>query len=281
MNGVNFNTKQLQFKRTECNFFGQTVTPESMKTDDKKVEVIRQMKAPKEKRALHIFQGMVNYQKRYSAKLTRLFEPLKPLLREETEWTGDSLHQNAFDAIKEELSRTPVLAYFDRNAEHVVQTYASMIGLAIVLPQEGRPVICISRTQSPAEERYSNNEKELLGVVFAMERLLHCVYGEPVRVRTDHKPREMIWKKSISTASPRLQRLLLRLARYEIQVEYICGKDNSVADALSRLNPLSPKPMDAKQIDVIPVHHITSTVPATDDRLDRKELLPLLPLLID
>lgn len=91
----------------------------------------------------------------------------------------------------------------------------------------------------------------------------------------------MILKKSISTASPRLRRLLLRLARYEIQVEYICGKDNSVADALSRLNPLSPKPMDAKQIDVIPVHHITSTVPATDDRLDRKELLPLLPLLID
>ena len=147
------------------------------------------------------------------------------------EWTGDFLHQNAFDAIKEELSRAPVLAYFDRNTEHVVQTYASMIGLGTVLLQEGRPVICISRTQSPAEERYSYNEKELLGVVLAMERLLHCVYGEPVRVQTDHKPREMIWKKSISTSSPRLRRLLLRLARYEIQVEYICGKDNSVADA--------------------------------------------------
>lgn len=139
--------------------------PESMKTDDKKVEVIRQMKAPKEKKALQSFQGMVNYQKRCSAKLTRLFEPLKPLLREEMEWTGDSLHQNAFDAIKEELSRTPVLAYFDRNAEHVVQTYASMIGLGTVLLQEERPVICISRTQNPAsgndlEEKYFHCEPE-------------------------------------------------------------------------------------------------------------------------
>ena len=79
----------------------------------------------------------------------------------------------------------------------------------------------------------------------------------------------MIWKKSITTASPRLQRLLLRLARYEIQVEYICGKDNSIADVLSRVDPLSPKPMDAKQMDVIPVHHIISNVPATDNRLDR------------
>lgn len=163
-----------------------------MKTDDKEKK-----EKPKEKKALQSFQAMVNYQKRYSAKLTRLFEPLKPLLREEMEWTGDFLHQNAFDAIKEELSRTPVLAYFDRNTEHVVQTYASMIGLGIVLLQEGRPVICISRTQSPAEERYSYNEKELLGVVLAMERLPHCVYGEPVRVQTDHKPWAMIWKKSI------------------------------------------------------------------------------------
>ena len=106
-------------------------------------------------------------------------------------------------------------------------------------------------------------------MVFATERLHNYVFGEPVRVQTDHKPLEMIWKKSIATASPRLQRLLLRLARYEIQVEYICGKDNSIADALSRVDPLSPKPMDSKQMDVIPVHHITSTVPATDNPLDR------------
>lgn len=91
-----------------------------------------------------------------------------------------------------------------------------------------------------------------------MERLHNYVYGEPVRVQTDHKPLEAIWKKSIATASPRLQRLLLRLAGYEIQLEFISGKDNAVADSLSRVDPLSPKPMDAKQMDVIPVYQITS-----------------------
>ena len=91
------------------------------------------------------------------------------------------------------------------------------------------------------------------------------MFGEPVRVQADRKPLEMIWKKSIATASPRLQRLLLRLATYETQVEYICGKDNLIADALSRVDPLSPKPMDSKQMDMIPVHHITLTVPATDN----------------
>ena len=93
MNGIKFNPKKLQFKTTKCDFFGQTITPEGMKVDDKKVEAIKQMKAPKDKKALQSFQGMVNYLKRYSAKLTRLFEPLKPLLREEMEWTWDFNHQ--------------------------------------------------------------------------------------------------------------------------------------------------------------------------------------------
>ena len=107
-----------------------------------------------------------------------------------------------------------------------------------------------------------------------MERLHNYVYGEPVRVQTDHKPLEMIWKKRIATASPRLQRLLLRLARYEIQLEYVRGKDNSIADALSRVDPLSPEPQDAKQMDTILVHQITNAIPATDNRLE-PELPPL------
>ena len=63
----------------------------------------------------------------------------------------------------------------------------------------------------------------------------------------------------IATASPRLQRLLLRLARYEIQLEYIRAKDNSIADAMSRVDPLSPEPQDAKPMDAIPVHQSTNT----------------------
>ena len=215
---------------------------------------------------------MVNSLKCHSAQLTRLFESFKPLLRENMDWSWDSIHQEAFDAIKEELTRTPVLAYFNPKVEHVIQTNASMKGLGAVLLQEGRPVIYVSTTLTLAEERYSNTERELLGVVFAMERLHNYVHGEPVRVQTDHKRLETIWKKSIATASPRLQRLLLRLARYEIQLEYISGKDNSIADALSRVEPLSPKSIDTKQIDVIPVHQITSAVPATDNRLDRTRI---------
>ena len=133
-------------------------------------------------------------------------------------------------------------------------------------------MIYVSRTLTPAEEHYSNIERQLLGVVFAMERLHNYVYGEPDRVQTDHKPLETVWKKRIATASPRPQRLLLRLARYEIQLEYIRGRDNSIADPLSRVDPLSPEPHDAKQMDTIPVHQITNAILATDNCLDRTRI---------
>ena len=150
------------------------------------------MQAPKDKEGLQSFEGMVNYLKRYSAQLTRLFQPLKPLRREDMEWSWDSSHKEAFDAIKEELTRTPVLAFFNPKAEHVIQTDASMKGLGAVLLQEGRPAVYVSRTLTPAEERYSDIERELLEVLFAMERLHNYVYDGPVRVQTHHKPLEAI-----------------------------------------------------------------------------------------
>ena len=210
-NGIKFSPKELQFKSTKCEFLEHTLTLEGMKIDDRNVEAIKQMSAPKDKKSLQSFQGMINYLKRYSVQLIKLFEPLKPLLRETRNGLGIPPIRDAFVAIKEELTKTPILAYFNPKSENVIQTDALLKGLGAVLLQEGRPVIYVSRTFTSAEEHYSNIGRDLLGVAFAMERLHSYVYGEPVGILTDHKPLETIWKKRIATASPRLQRLLLRL----------------------------------------------------------------------
>ena len=96
MNGIEFNPKKLQFKSSKCEFFGHTLMPEGMKIDDRKVEAIKQMSAPKDKKSLQSFQGMINYLKRYSVKLMKLSEPLKPLLRKDVEWTWDSTNQDEY-----------------------------------------------------------------------------------------------------------------------------------------------------------------------------------------
>ena len=172
---------------------------------------------------------------------------------------------------KTALTTLPVLAYFDRNKDHIIQTDASKTGLGAVLLQEGQPVVYASRTLTDTECQYSNIERELLGVAFGLERLHHYTFGKPITVETDHQPLTSIWKKTIVTSSPRLQRLLLRLAQYDVHIEYLRGRENVIADALSRVTPTKSDSTDytdsLSNIERIPVHQITQVAPASPERL--------------
>ena len=71
-----------------------------------------------------------------------------------------------------------------------------------------------------------------------------------------------------------MQRLLLRLAHYDIKTEFVCGKENVITDALSRVCPLQSSNSKIKEsnIDIIPVHHITQSVPVSQTRLQELRL---------
>ena len=86
--------------------------------------------------------------------------------------------------------------------------------------------------------------------------------GFTITVQSDHEPLMSIWKKTIAAASPRLQRLLLRLSKYNIEIHYLQGKESVIADALSRVCPLPPMQQDYK-LKTIPIHIISNTVLAT------------------
>ena len=114
----------------------------------------------------------------------------------------------------------PVLAYFENTKKHTIQCDASKKGLGAFLPQEPKPVMYVSRALTETEQRYSNIERELLAIVFALERLNHYTFSRTITVQTDHQSLQGIWEKSIVSASPRLQRLLLRLAHYNSNIEF-------------------------------------------------------------
>ena len=62
----------------------------------------------------------------------------------------------------------PVLAYFDRTKKHTIQCNPSKKRLGAVLLQESKPVMYMSRALTETEQRYSNIERELLAIVFAL-----------------------------------------------------------------------------------------------------------------
>ena len=271
MNNLSLNPDKIQFKSTDCKFFGHRLAPEGLKPDPEKIKAILSMQPPQSIQQLQSFNGMVNYLKRFSPVLSELAEPLRKLQKSDTVWAWESEQQTAFEKTKTALTTLPVLAYFNKSKEHIIQTDASKTGLSAVLLQEGQPVVYASRSLTETECRYSNIERELLGVVFGLERLHHYTFGKPITVETDHQPLTSIWKKTIATSSPRLQRLLLRLAQYDVHIEYLKGKENVIADALSRITSLKSEHKDysdsLSNIEKIPVHQITQTAPASPERL--------------
>ena len=133
------------------------------------------------------------------------------------------------------VTRTPVLRYYNLKEEVTLQCNASQSGLGAVLMQNGQPVAYASRALIPAETRYAQIEKELLAIVFACDRFDAYVFGRDlVNVETDHKPLEPIFTKPQAATPQRLQRMLLRLRKYNLQVRYKKGKEMLLDDTLSR-----------------------------------------------
>ena len=81
LNNLSLNSKKMQFKSTDCKFFGCRLTPDSIKMDPKKIEAIIHMDSPQNVASLQSFNGMVNYLKKFSPVLSELSEPLRRLYK--------------------------------------------------------------------------------------------------------------------------------------------------------------------------------------------------------
>lgn len=97
-----------------------------------------------------------------------------------------------------------------------------------------RPVTYISRTFKKSEKNKPIIEKELLAIHFAVTVLRPYLYGNEFTVYSDHKPLLYLYKMKNPTS--RLTRIRLELEEYKFNIVHIPGKDNVVADALSRIN---------------------------------------------
>ena len=109
-----------------------------------------------------------------------------------------------------------------------MQCDASEKGLGASLLQDGKPLAYASRALTNTETNYAQIEKELLAIVFHQ-----YTYGRKVGVDSDHKPLERIFGKPLASA-PSLQKMLMRLQRYHIDIQYKKVSEMYLADTLSR-----------------------------------------------
>ena len=161
------------------------------------------------------------------------------------------------------LSSSPVLEFYDVEKHVSIQTDASSKGLGACLLQNNKPVAYASRALSATEQSYAQIEKEMLAVVFGCTKFRPYVYGKQITIESDHKPLEMIFKKPLAQTPMRLQRMLLQLQAYSINLKYVPGKNLIIADALPRafLTTRCEKDIDMEDDVTVMVSTVIESLP--------------------
>ena len=273
--GVKLNRGKLQLRLKEVAYMGHVLSADGLQPDPEKVKAIREMPAPTDKQSIQRLLGMTNYLQKFAPRLSEITSPLRELTKNDNEFQWDEqVHGAALEETKKILSTTPVLKYFDPSAMTRLPCDASMHGLGACLMQDGHPVAYASRSLTPTEVQYARIEKELLAIVFGMEKFETYLYGRKVLVESDHKPLEAIFKKSLLNAPKRLQRMLLRLQRYEFEVSYKKGTSLLMADPLSRAY-LSLKEAPEDQEDVMTVLETRSPTEIEAEQVNMLQYLPV------
>ena len=187
---------------------------------------------------------------------------LHELLHNDVMWDWTESLQQAFVSLKEELANPPALKFFYPAKSVTMSVDASKGGLGSACLQEEAPVAFASfasRALSDAETIYSQIEMELLAAVFACRKFHDFIYGRQETIETDHKP----------LSAARLQRMLLQLRKYNLQLVYKKGKELYLADALSRAYPEEAREETEFEHDVTTV---LSSSPARMTELQRETL---------
>ncbi|KAL0415719.1 UNVERIFIED_CONTAM: Transposon Ty3-I Gag-Pol polyprotein [Sesamum latifolium] len=168
-------------------------------------------------------------EKELYAKLSKC--PLTKLLRKGVTFQWTEQCQQSFDELKRRLTSTPILVLPSGSGGYMVYTDASKQGLGCVLMQNGKVIAYASRQLRPHELNYPTHDLGLAAIVHALKIWRHYLYGEKFQIFTDHKSLKYILTKGIDL---RQRRWIELLKDYDCTIDFLPGKANVVADALSR-----------------------------------------------
>jgi len=227
--GLRINADKSYFGRGEIEYLGYWVTRQGIQPLPTKVEAMLAMEEPKTRRQLRAFIGLVNYYRDMWRRRSHVLAPLTELCSETKKFVWGETQRQAFCEAKKMLSKEAILAFPDFTKEFVIYTDASNYQLGGVITQEGRPLAFYSRKLNDAQTRYTVTERELLSIVETLKEFRNILLGQTIIVFTDHKN---LTYEDLQT--DRVLRWRLLLQEYGVDIRYIKGASNIVADVLSR-----------------------------------------------
>lgn len=235
---LKLNPQKCKFFRTEVTYLGHKCTSEGISPDPEKLHCVMNYPIPKDKDSTKRFVAFANYYRRFIESFAEIARPLNRLTRKKAEFIWSSECQNAFDRLKSVLIKPPVLSYPDFDLPFIITTDASKYACGAVLSQiingHDKPVAFASKPFSRGESNKITMEQELLAIHWAIKHFRPYVYDKFFQVNSDH--RSLIYLFSLEDPSSKLTRIRLDLEEHNFEIIHIKGKNNVVADALSRIH---------------------------------------------
>ena len=246
--GLVLNLEKCVLGAAEVDFLGYRVTAEGISPLPDKVSAIVNFPVPEFSDQLSRYIGMLNFYHRFMPHIAAILAPLTALLsgpksakKHRLVWTAKE--DAAFAASKKALSDAVCLAHPLEGAPLAIVTDASDFALGAVVQQwvndSWQPLAFFSRKLSPAEQKYSPYDRELLAIYAAIKKFRYMVEGRAFTVFTDHKPITFAFTKNSAECSPRQTRQLQFISEFTTDIQFIAGRENLVADALSRIAAMS------------------------------------------
>ena len=161
------------------------------------MEALQNSPPPTNVTQLRSFLGLVNYCSRFIPNFSTITATLRRLDRKNTFWKWEKKHQQAFEAVKAQISDQCTLAYYDPRKSTSVVVDASPVGLGAILVQDNKDgemkvIAFASRALTEVEQRYCQTEREALACVWACEKFRLYLIGH-FTLYTDHQSLEILY----------------------------------------------------------------------------------------
>lgn len=215
----------------EVNYLGHVISNKGVAVDPNKIAAMLEWPKPTTVTALHGFLGLTGYYRKFIRGYGKIARPMMDMLKKGSfKWSAKA--KESFESLNEVMTKALVLALPDFDKPLIVECDASGSGIGGVLMQERRPIAFFSHSLQGKNLFLSTYEKEMLALVLAIQKWIPYLLGRKFIVRTDQKSLKHLWEQKITTAAQ--EKWLVKLMGFDFTIEYKKGKDNLVADALSR-----------------------------------------------
>ncbi|GJX09321.1 reverse transcriptase domain-containing protein [Tanacetum coccineum] len=234
------NWEKCHFMCKEGIVLGHKISKAGIEVDRAKVDVIAKLPHPTTVKGVRSFLGHAGFYRRFIQDFSKIARPMTHLLEKETPFVFSKDCIDAFQTLKNKLTKAPILLVPDWNLPFELMCDASDFAIGAVLGQQKmkhfQPIHYANKTMTEAQIHYTTTEKEMLAVVYAFEKFRPYLVLSKSIVYTDHSALKYLINKQ--DATPRLLRWVLLLQEFDITIRDKKRSENLAADHLSRLaNP--------------------------------------------